>query len=126
KVLTAAAALDSGELTPETVFDGDSPQEIGGVPLANDGNVSYGEIPFATAMQFSVNTVFGQVGEQLGRRTLGDYMRRFGFYAKPPLDYPEDEMIASGERLNGRLLAMTSSRVDVGRVAIGQDKLAVT
>lgn len=126
KVLTAAAALDSGEVTPETVFDGSSPQDISGVPMANDGNVSYGQITFATALENSVNTVFGQVGEELGRRTLGDYMRRFGFYERPPLDYPDDELIASGERLNGRLLPMASPRVDVGRVAIGQDKLAVT
>lgn len=126
KVLTAAAALDSGKFTPDSVLNGDSPKEIGGVPMANDGNESYGDIPLSTAMQFSVNTVFGQIGEQLGRETLGDYMRRFGFYDKPPLDYPDDEMIASGERLNGRLLPMSSPRVDVGRVAIGQDKLAVT
>lgn len=126
KVLTAAAALDSGEFTPDSVLDGSSPQVIGGVPMANDGDESYGDIPLSTAMQFSVNTVFGQLGESLGKATMGEYMERFGFYRRPPLDYPDDEMIASGERLNGRLLPMTSPRVDVGRVAIGQDKLAVT
>jgi peptidoglycan glycosyltransferase len=126
KVLTAAAALDSGKYTPDSVLNGDSPQDISGVPMANDGDESYGDIPLSTAMQFSVNTVFGQIGESLGKDTMGEYMRRFGFYAKPPLDYPEDEMIASGERLDGRLLPMTSDQVDVGRVAIGQDKLAVT
>lgn len=126
KVLTAAAALDSGKFTPDSVLNGDSPQDISGVPMANDGNESYGDIPLSTAMQFSVNTVFGQIGEQLGKGTMGDYMRRFGFYGKPPLDYPDDEMIASGERLDGRLLPMASDQVDVGRVAIGQDKLAVT
>jgi peptidoglycan glycosyltransferase len=126
KVLTAAAALDSGEFTPDSVLNGDSPQDVSGVPMANDENVSYGDIPLSEAMRFSVNTVFGQIGETLGKDTMGDYMRRFGFYGKPPLDYPDDEMIASGERLDGRLLPMTSDRVDVGRVAIGQDKLAVT
>jgi penicillin-binding protein A len=126
KVLTAAAALDSGEFTPDSVLNGDSPKDISGVPMANDESISYGDIPLATAMKYSVNTVFGQLGELLGKDTMGDYMRRFGFYGKPPLDYPDDEMIASGERLDGQLLPMTSDRVDVGRVAIGQDKLAVT
>lgn len=126
KVLTAAAALDSGRFTPDSILDGSSPQDISGVPMANDEGHSYGDIPLTTAMTFSVNTVFGQIGEQLGRDTMGEYMRRFGFYAKPPLDLPAEEMLASGERLNGRLLPMSSPRVDVGRVAIGQDKLAVT
>jgi peptidoglycan glycosyltransferase len=126
KVVTAAAAIDSGRYTPDSIIDGSSPKTISGVPLRNDRGESYGPISLTTAMTNSVNTVFGQIGEALGKRTMADYMRRFGFYAKPPLDYPADELLASGERLNGRLLPVTSDQVDVGRMAIGQDKLAVT
>jgi peptidoglycan glycosyltransferase len=126
KVITAAAAIDSGAYTPDSVINGDSPKTISGVPMHNDLNHSYGDITLTTAMTNSVNTVFGQIGEALGKRTMADYMRRFGFYQRPPLDYPPDEMVASGERLGGRLLPVTSDQVDVGRMAIGQDKLAVT
>ena len=126
KVLTAAAAIDSGRYTPDSVINGDSPKTISGVPMRNDLNESYGDITLTTAMTNSVNTVFGQIGEALGKQTMADYMRRFGFYKRPPLDYPPDEMLASGERLNGKLLPVTSDKVDVGRMAIGQDKLAVT
>lgn len=127
KVVTAAAALDSGEFTPDSVVNGDSPKTISGTPLSNDSDVSYGDIDLATALQNSVNTVWAQVAERLGKDTLADYMERFGFYRIPPLDYPRDQMIASGERgPNGRLIPPTSSLVDVGRMAIGQDKLAVT
>ena len=126
KVITAAAAIDSGRYTPDSVIDGSSPKTISGVPMSNDLGESYGPITLTTAMTNSVNTVFGQIGEALGKQTMADYMRRFGFYRRPPLDYPADEMLASGERLNGRLLPVTSDRVDVGRMAIGQDKLAVT
>ena len=126
KVLTAAAALDTGRYTPDSVIDGSSPKVISGVPMRNDLGESFGPISLTTAMTFSVNTVFGQIGEALGKPTMAEYMKRFGFYAKPPLDYPDDEKVASGERLNGRLLPVTSPRVDVGRMAIGQDKLAVT
>jgi len=94
--------------------------------MHNDLNTSWGEISLTTAMTNSVNTVFGQLGEALGKATMAAYMRRFGFYRRPPLDYPADEMLASGERLNGRLLPVQSPQVDVGRMAIGQDKLAVT
>jgi peptidoglycan glycosyltransferase len=126
KVITAAAAIDSGKYTPDSVIDGSSPKVISGVELKNDLGESFGPISLTTAMTNSVNTVFGQIGEALGKQTMADYMRRFGFYERPPLDYPPEEMLASGERLNGRLLPVTSDQVDVGRMAIGQDKLAVT
>ena len=126
KVVTAAAALDTGRYTPDSTIDGSSPKTISGVPMRNDLGTSYGPITLTDAMTNSVNTVFGQIGEALGKRTMADYMRRFGFYRRPPLDYPADEVYASGERLNGRLLPVESPQVDVGRMAIGQDKLAVT
>ncbi len=126
KVLTAAAAIDSGRYTPDSVLDGDSPKTISGVPLRNDGDEDFGPTTLTRALTYSVNTVFGQVGEALGRDVMARYMKRFGFYAKPPLDYPADQRIASGERSRGRLLAPDSSQIDVGRMAIGQDKLAVT
>jgi len=118
KVVTAAAALDTGKLTPESIVDGSSPQTISGVPLANSGGVSYGPISFTTALTNSVNTVFAKAGEQVGSKTLVEYMERFGFYDDPQLDYPEDEMIASGIRNSaGRLV---KDGFDAGRVAIGQ------
>lgn len=126
KVLTAAAAIDTGRYTPDSVIDGSSPKVISGVLMRNDRGESYGPITLTHAMTDSVNTVFGQIGEALGKRTMAEYMRRFGFYQRPPLDYPADEMLASGERLNGKLLPVQSDLVDVGRMAIGQDKLAVT
>lgn len=128
KVVTAAAALDSGAVTPgEAVLDGDTPRIVSGVPLRNDDGVSRGQIDLTEALTYSVNTAFAQLGEQLGKETMDDYMRRFGFYALPPLDYPDDQKVASGERgPDGRLIPVTSPLVDVGRMAIGQDKLAVT
>jgi penicillin-binding protein A len=127
KVVTAAAAIDSGRYTPSSTIDGNSPKLISGVPLRNDGGKSYGPISLTTALTYSVNTVFAQVGVALGRDTMARYMTRFGFYRKPPLDYPADQRIASGERTaRGRLLAPTSPLIDVGRMAIGQDKLTVT
>lgn len=118
KVVTAAAALDTGKVTPDSIVDGSSPQTISGVPLANSGGVSYGPITFTTALTNSVNTVFAKLGEQVGSKTLVDYMERFGFYKDPQLDYPEDSMLASGIRnAEGRLV---TSGFDVGRVAIGQ------
>jgi penicillin-binding protein A len=118
KVVTAAAALDTGAVTPNTIIDGSSPKEISGVPLSNDAGEDFGPISMTDALTFSVNTVFAQVGEKIGRSTLVDYMKRFGFFSDPELDYPGYQMIPSGIRRNGQ--EYVQDGFDVGRVAIGQ------
>ena len=53
------------------------------------------------------------------------YMDRFGFDAKPRLDYPAFQLAASGVYAGNRLLG-PSDAIDIGRVAIGQERLRVT
>ncbi len=126
KVLTATAAIDSGAYTRESMVSGRNDIPISGVPLRNDENETFGQISLTEALARSVNTVWAQVAERLGKATIARYMDRFGFNRKPQLDYPATEMSSSGEYLGAHLLAPTSSRVDVGRMGIGQDKLRVT
>ena len=121
KVVTAAAALDSGKVRPDSVIDGSSPKEISGVPLENSGGQSFGSVSFTDALTNSVNTVFAQVGEDVGRDTMVEYMRRFGFYEDPELDYPDFQMIPSGI-INGDG-DYVNDGFDVGRIAIGQGGL---
>jgi peptidoglycan glycosyltransferase len=125
KVVTAVAAIDSGQYTPDSIINGDSPKKISGVPLQNDGGESFGPITLTDALTNSVNTVFGQVGEKVGKKTIIKYMRRFGFGAKPQLDYPHSEMGVSGVLKGGRALNSGDS-FDVGRAAIGQGQVLAT
>jgi penicillin-binding protein A len=117
KVVTASAAVDSGRYKPDSFINGKSPKVISGVPLRNFGDENYGAISLTDSLTHSVNTVFGEIGEKLGRDTLLKYMRRFGFQRKPPMDYPNDEMIASG----AFPLKACGGGIDFGRVAIGQE-----
>ncbi|MGA9875788.1 MAG: penicillin-binding protein 2 [Solirubrobacteraceae bacterium] len=126
KVVTATAAIDTGQFTPESLVSGRNGIEVSGVPLKNDDNESFGDITLTEALAHSVNTVYAQVAERVGKQTLARYMRRFGFDRKPQLDYPAEEMSASGEYVGEKLLSPTSTYVDVGRMGIGQDKLKVT
>jgi len=126
KIVTATAAIDSGAYTPESTVSGQNGIPVSGVALSNDNHESFGPITLTYALAHSVNTVWAQVAEHIGERTLGRYMERFGFDRKPQLDYPAEEMSASGEHVGEHILAPTSSRVDLGRMGIGQDKLAVT
>ena len=126
KAVTAAAALDSGTYTPTSRVDGSNHQLISGAPLDNFGGEDFGMVDLTFALTHSVNTVWAQVGVRLGKGRMADYMRRFGFYEDPPLDYPDNQLLPSGEYRNGRLLGARSQYIDVGRMAIGQDKLLVT
>ncbi|HET9121523.1 MAG TPA: penicillin-binding protein 2 [Solirubrobacterales bacterium] len=125
KVVTATAALDSGEFTPGSTLSGASPIEIEGVPLSNSGGEQFGTIDMTTALTNSVNTWWAQAGEKLGKDTMFKYMDRYGFDAKPRLDYPSFQLAASGVYDGNRLLG-PSDTIDIGRVAIGQERLRVT
>src|SRR5581483_9674582 len=50
KVVTATAALDSGDLSPSSTFSGRSPITIEGVPLSNSGGEQFGTIDMTTAL----------------------------------------------------------------------------
>ena len=78
--------------------------------------------------QHSINSVFCNVGKALGAGVVLDYAKRFGFYSLPPLELPESERVASGLYNRGRLFDAKhpDTQVDPGRLAFGQERLAVT
>lgn len=125
KVVTAAAGLESGTITPETAFAAPSPLEVEGTPLQNDFNTSYPPIALDTALTNSVNTWFGQLGQKVGQDQLFETMEKFGFNSNPPIDLPEDQVYESGVYSEEHLLHRNDP-VDLARVAIGQERLAVT
>jgi peptidoglycan glycosyltransferase len=128
KVVTAIAAVDSGAYTPDSPVSGKSPLKVSGVPMSNDNDQSFGDISLTTALTYSVNTAFARIALKVGAPTIQMYMERLGFGKDPPLDYPSNQMVPSGEYVNGgkTLVKATDGRVDLGRLAIGQDKLLVT
>jgi peptidoglycan glycosyltransferase len=123
-VVTAAAALDSGTITPETVINAPGSITDEGLPLENDFNASYTG-PLDGALTNSVNTWFAQVGAKVGENTLFEYMERFGFNTKPPIDLPSEELLPSGlvDLENGGKLLTANDPIDIERVAIGQERL---
>jgi peptidoglycan glycosyltransferase len=126
KVVTAAAGLESGTITPETTIDAPGTIIDEGHELANDFNEDFGPIALDTALTNSVNTWFGQLGQQLGNDQLFETMEKFGFNSTPPIDLPEDQVEESGVfGENGELLTKNDP-VDLARVAIGQERLLAT
>jgi peptidoglycan glycosyltransferase len=127
KVVTAAAGLESGVITPESTINAPGSIVDEGHELANDGHIDWGPIPLDTALTNSVNTWFGQLGQKIGQDKLFTTMEKFGFGSIPPIDLPEDEVEPSGviDLETGKLLTRNDP-VDLARVAIGQERLLVT
>lgn len=118
KVVTAAAALDSGAVSADEPIDSPAEMDFSGVPLRNDDGVDYPGLTMRDALTHSVNTYFAQVGERVGADTLLDYMRKFGFESDPEVQMPDDQMQASGiYNSKGKLV---DEGFDIARVAIGQ------
>ncbi len=128
KVVTAAAAIDSGEFTPSSRFVDPGYCEVYGKRVNNyDTTRPFGELDLRTALQNSVNSVFCNIGKKLGAKKLVEYAKRFGFYSEPPLETPSNERVPSGLYDNGELFdPKDDNAVDAGRFAFGQERLLVT
>ena len=107
KTVTATAALDSGEFTPESTVSGENGKKVSGVPLNNFGNEDFGNITLTDALTNSVNTVWAEVGEKLGKKTMAEYMTKYGFYKQP--------------RSTSRATSCWPRRARPGRQAAGAD-----
>jgi penicillin-binding protein A len=128
KVLTMAAALDSGEYNLESRFtDPGYCVEYGRRVSNYDTSSPFGNVNFLQALQYSINSVFCNVGKDLGAIRILEQARRFGFYSKPPLETPVNERTASGLYKEGQLfIPKDDFAADPGRLAFGQERLLVT
>ncbi|HEX6702062.1 MAG TPA: penicillin-binding protein 2 [Gaiellaceae bacterium] len=133
KVVTAAAALDTGRFTPDSSFYDPGYCTEYGRRISNAGNPEtgpeqFGQVNFTTALQHSINAVFCNIGKAIGAGTILDYAKRFGFYSRPPLETPINERSASGLYKRGKpfLPSNPATQVDPGRLAFGQERLLVT
>jgi peptidoglycan glycosyltransferase len=128
KVVTAAAALESGKYTMETrKTDPGYCIEYGKRVSNYDTSSPFGSVTLFQAIQYSINSYFCEIGKDLGPEPIVQEMKDFGFYSLPPLETPEGERRASGLYKKGRLFEpKDSSQVDPGRLAFGQSELQVT
>lgn len=125
KVVTAAAGLESGAITPETPIDAPGTIDAEGIPLSNDFNEDFFGATLDTALTNSVNTWFAQLGEKVGNDRMFETMEKFGFNSTPPIDLPDDEVYNSGVYEDERTLPRTAP-IDLARMSIGQERLLTT
>ena len=79
KVITAAAAIDAGLVTPETTYEDTGIAFVYGVPIFNWNNGVYGEQTMEGVLQQSINTGAVFMMEKLGVAKFHEYLDAFGF-----------------------------------------------
>ncbi|HZG05587.1 MAG TPA: penicillin-binding protein 2, partial [Streptomyces sp.] len=81
KVVTAAAALESGMYDIDERTDSPDPYRLpdSTIDLGNDGNHPCENASLRVAMQWSCNTVFAKISKELGNEKMIEYAEKFGF-----------------------------------------------
>ena len=79
KVITLAAALDSGTAALDDTYESPSTMEIGGADVVNNKGMDLGTLSLEMAFAYSSNVAFGQVANQVGAESLVNYARAFGY-----------------------------------------------
>ena len=132
KTVTAAAALDDHVYGPDSGFYDPGYCTEYGQRISNALNPdqtaeSYGNVNFLEAYEHSINAVFCNIGKTLGAKRILDKAKQFGFYSKPPIELPSNEVAPSGlYNFAKHALYDNPKLVDPGRLAFGQEHLLVT
>jgi len=78
KVLTMAAALDAGTVTPETTLIDTGAIEVGGITIQNWNRDAWGQQNMTGCLQHSLNVCLAWISSQMGTQSFYGYMDRFG------------------------------------------------
>lgn len=95
KIVTTAAALESGVADPTTVFNctGRLKLPLTTHTIKDFGGKVHGEISLEDAFRVSCNNTFGELGLRLGKDKLVYYAERFGINREIPFELPVTESI---------------------------------
>jgi len=89
KIVTSAAGLEEGVITPESTFTCTGSHTVGGRAIKCWRSPrSHGILNFIEGVQNSCNPVFMVTAERLGAELFYEYMHRFGFAEKTGVDLP--------------------------------------
>lgn len=79
KIITMAAGLDAGVITPQSTFYDSGSIEVGGRTIMNWDRRGHGLVTMTDVLAQSLNVGAAYVSTTLGRERFYTYVRRFGF-----------------------------------------------
>lgn len=122
KLVTLSAALERGVATPSTQYDAPATMDFDGVTVTNFQNEAYGTLSLTDATTYSVNTVYAQVGVQLGGDALASQAEAYGFNHDLPFDLSTTSPVFNAPTTTGEL-AWTADGSPIGNAGIGTNPL---
>ncbi|MEW5956896.1 MAG: penicillin-binding transpeptidase domain-containing protein [Chloroflexota bacterium] len=131
KTVSLIAALDTGQVTPESVFDVGPPRKDGQGPyyvyevdggIVFDRNHSEQILDLERAYVTSANAVFGRIGDEMPPATFIEYAARLGF-SRPDGAGPPLEIATSAAQLANDPGALYDNNFLRAVTAIGQGEI---
>ena len=118
KPIIAAAALEAGTYSAETVWSDPGEIRASGHVIKNWNDGSYGDVKLVDIIKYSINTGFAHIGLLTGGKTLTEYAKKFGFGKVTGIELPGEEpgLLFDPEHMKD---------IDVATMSIGQG-IAVT
>ncbi len=92
KVLTMAAAIDAGVVTPDTEFVDTGVYMAGGLPIYNWDRGAWGPQTMTGCMQHSLNVCLSWVADQLGPTQFYEYLKAFGIDHRTNIDLADERI----------------------------------
>jgi penicillin-binding protein 2 len=91
KIITALAALENGQITPDTVIQDNGQIEVGTDTFENAGGVAHGAVELRRALQVSSDVYFYLLGLDMWKTNeLQEWAHKLGIGRPAGLDLPEE------------------------------------
>lgn len=88
KIMTMAAGIDAGKITPDTVFHDTGSLTLNGRTIKNWDLKAHGRVTMTNIIEKSLNTGTAFAEKTMGHAVFTDYLTRFGFRETTGIDLP--------------------------------------
>lgn len=120
KIVTTAAALDAGVITPNSCFEDNGSIYLGGRTIKNHDDLAPGHVCLTDVLRMSLNVETVKIAISLGAERFYQYVRNFGFGALTRIELANEVPGDVKQIGDGRW-----REIDLGTNAFGQG-IAVT
>ncbi len=79
KAVTMAAAINTDEVSPNTIYQDTGPIEVEGFNIRNSDKIYAGPTSMISVINRSLNTGIAFITRKMGRKLWYDYLKKFGF-----------------------------------------------
>ena len=91
KIVTVAAALDSGAADMDDTFSCNGYHTVGGWRIKCHKTTGHGtNFPLSYGLQMSCNPTMMKIAERIGAKEFYSYVERFGYFEKSGIDLPSE------------------------------------